>query len=211
MIKITKTSLAATLMAMAFSAPVIAGDDMVHGYVDSSRGNAVTTTRGDCVRTNFTDTQDKREACGYEKPKPVVEKSIEVVKAKTAASVTAKVDKTVVIAAGILFDFDSAELSDDGKAIILERIQSLGHEENQAEISVVGHTCSMGPEEYNKKLSIRRAASVASYIEQMKKSPDAHVEFSGAGESDPVASNDTMEGRKQNRRVVITVVGKTAK
>ncbi|TNF91907.1 MAG: OmpA family protein [Gammaproteobacteria bacterium] len=206
-----KMSLVVSMMAFAFSGSVLAGDDMVKGYVDTSRDNAVTTTRGNCVRTTIKDTDDKREACGYEKPAPVITKSIEVVKAKTAASVTARVENKVVLVAGILFDFDSAELSNDGKAIILERIQSLGHKENQAEITVVGHTCNMGPEDYNKKLSIRRAASVASFIEQMKKSPDAHVEFSGMGESEPAVSNDTKEGRMKNRRVVITAVGKTAK
>lgn len=203
-----KLGIVTTLLAFAFAAPAYSDGHMVNTYVNSAGGTAVMDTYGECVRTTRKDSKDMREDCGYKKP---VEKSVEIVATPTAVSVTAKKEQKVVIAAKILFDFDSAELSDDGKAIILERISALGHEENQAEISVVGHTDSTGPEAYNQKLSERRAETVANFIEQMKKSPDANVEHSGAGESNPVASNDTREGRQLNRRVTITAVGKLAK
>ena len=206
---VNKLGLVITLLAFVFTAPAYADEDMVYTYVNASDGSPVMDNYGECVRTTRKDSADKREACGYEKPKPAVTK-VEIVSTPTAVSVTAQAEEKVVIAAKILFDFDSAELSNDGKAIILERIYALGHEENQAEVSVVGHTCSIGPEDYNQKLSERRAEAVADFIEQMKKSPDANVEHSGAGESDPIASNDTRQGRQLNRRVTITVVGKKA-
>lgn len=200
------------VVALVFATPGYAAGDKVETYVLSNDGKPVTSTYDGCVRTTRKDSTDKREECGYEKPKPKAETmKIEMVETPTAASVTLQKDQKVVIAASILFPFDSAELSNDGKAIILERIMALGHPENSAEISVVGHTCSMGPEDYNQKLSERRAETVANFIEQMKKSPDANVEYSGVGESDPVDTNDTKEGRMNNRRVVITVVGKTMK
>lgn len=201
-----KIILMLAMAALAFVAPAFAAEDKVETYVISSDGKPVTSTYDGCVRTARKDSTDKREECGYEKPKPIM---VEMVKTPTAASVTVQKEQKVVIAASILFPFDSAELSNDGKAIILERIAALGHPENSAEISVVGHTCSMGPEDYNQKLSLRRAESVAGFIEQMKKAPDANVEYTGVGESDPVDTNDTKEGRMNNRRVVITVVGKT--
>ncbi|MCW8964124.1 MAG: OmpA family protein [Gammaproteobacteria bacterium] len=193
-----------SLAAFMLSAPVFADSHgMVNGYVTGSSG-ALMSSYEKCVRTTMKDSTKKLEDCGY---KPMVEKSLEVVATPTAVSATKRVGKQVVLAAGILFDFDSAELSDDGKLIIVERIAALGHKENKAEIQVVGHTDSTGPEAYNQKLSERRAMSVARFIEQMKASPDANVEAIGKGESEPFKSNDTREGRAANRRVEITAVG----
>ena len=183
------------------------GHGMVNGYLKESVGGVVTSSSGECVRTTFKNSTDKLEACGY---KPMVEKSIEVVATKTAVSATAKVGKEVIIAAGILFDFDSAKLSDNGKLVILERIAALGHKENKAEVRVIGHTDSTGPEAYNQALSERRAKSVATFIEQMKQSPDTNVEYIGKGESEPLQSNDTREGRAANRRVEIIAAGVVA-
>jgi OOP family OmpA-OmpF porin len=197
-------TLALTLSAFALAIPAMADEDIVNGYVVSSSGKAVTSSSGECVRTNPKNSMDKREDCGYKKP---VEKSMEIVATPTAVSVTAKQAKEIVIAAAILFGFDSDVLSDDGKLVILERIATLGHEKNKAEVQVIGHTDSTGPEAYNQKLSERRAQSVATFIEQMKQSPDANVEASGMGESQPIASNDTKEGRAANRRVKIIVTG----
>jgi OOP family OmpA-OmpF porin len=196
--------------ALAFAVPAYAEEEMVDGYVVSNDGKAVTSTYDDCVRTTRKDSMDKREECGYEQPKPKTV-TVEMVETPTAASITVQKEQKVVIGASILFAFDSAELSDDGKAIILERIAALGNPENKAEVSVVGHTDSTGPEAYNQKLSESRAQTVAEFIEQMKESPDTNVEYSGVGESDPVDTNDTKEGRMNNRRVVITVVGKMMK
>jgi OOP family OmpA-OmpF porin len=71
-------------------------------------------------------------------------------------------------------------------------------------IEVAGHTDSRGAEAYNQDLSERRANAVATYLR------DAGVTNSvsarGYGESQPVASNDTDEGRQQNRRVVLRVL-----
>jgi len=123
---------------------------MVNGYVTGSSG-VLMSTYEKCVRTTMKDSTNKLEACGYKQP--MVEKSLEVVATKTAVSATKRVGKQVVLAAGILFDFDSAELSEDGKLIIVERIAALGHKENKAEIQVVGHTDSTGPAAHNQKLS----------------------------------------------------------
>jgi len=202
-------ALVISMSAFAFSTSVMAADDKVETYINSSSGEAVTSTYGDCVRTTRKDSTDKREACGYAKP---VTKKMEIVKTPTAVSVTAKIDEEVMIAAAILFDFDSDVLSDDGKLVIDERIARFSdYKKTNIEIKVIGHTDSTGPEAYNQKLSERRAQSVGSYIEKMKQSPDANVEAVGMGESKPMASNDTKEGRAANRRVKILVTGTAQK
>jgi outer membrane protein OmpA-like peptidoglycan-associated protein len=100
------------------------------------------------------------------------------------------------------FALNSAELTDSDKAQLdqvgdLLKNPKLGF--INAEIN--GYTDSTGSDAYNMGLSQRRADSVASYL----KSKGATQTFTvkGYGESDPVASNDTADGRAQNRRVVI--------
>ncbi len=98
------------------------------------------------------------------------------------------------------FDFDSAVLKPEMKAALrdlAERIKaSPGHEK----ITIIGHTDSIGPEEYNMKLSLRRAEAAAEYLRSLG-IDDITVE--GRGESEPIASNATREGRAQNRRIEI--------
>ena len=201
--------LVASLSVLVFSSSAMAEDKMVHGYVTSSSGKEVTTTYGDCVRTTMKDAAIKPGECGY--PMPMTKK-LEIVKTPTAVSVTAKIDEEISIAAAILFAFDSDVLSDDGKLIIVERIARFSdYKKSNIEVRVIGHTDSTGPEAYNQKLSERRAQSVASFIETMKQSPDANVEALGMGESQPIASNDTREGRTTNRRVKIFVTGTVQK
>jgi OOP family OmpA-OmpF porin len=74
----------------------------------------------------------------------------------------------------------------------------------QANVEVVGYTDTSGAASYNQKLSEKRAQSVANALEA--EGIDAsRITVSGQGENNPIASNDTHEGRVQNRRVEITV------
>jgi OOP family OmpA-OmpF porin len=73
-------------------------------------------------------------------------------------------------------------------------------------IVAVGHTDSVGTDEYNQKLSVRRSDAVKAYI--ISRGIDAKRVFSeGKGEKQPVADNKTKDGRAKNRRVEIEVVG----
>jgi len=201
--------LVASLSVLVFSSSAMAEDKMVEGYVVDSSGKKVTSTYDDCVRTTIKNAAIKPGECGYPVP---MKKKLEVVKTPTAVSVTVKIDEEVMVAAAILFDFDSDVLSDDGKLVIVERIARFSdYKKSNIEIEVIGHTDSTGPEAYNQQLSERRAQSVASFIEKMKQSPDANVEASGMGESKPIATNDTKEGRAKNRRVKILATGTAQK
>lgn len=110
----------------------------------------------------------------------------------------------VRLSADALFDFDKAVLKADGKAkldTLVERLKGV----NIEVVIAVGHTDSVGTEAYNQRLSLARAESVKAYL--VSKGVDGkRIRAEGRGESQPVASNATAEGRARNRRVDIEVV-----
>ncbi len=71
----------------------------------------------------------------------------------------------------------------------------------ELKISIEGHTDSVGDDAANQDLSKRRAASVKAYLMEKYSIEDARLQSQGFGESKPVDSNDTPEGRQNNRRV----------
>jgi outer membrane protein OmpA-like peptidoglycan-associated protein len=73
-------------------------------------------------------------------------------------------------------------------------------------LSVEGHTDSIGSDDYNQQLSEKRAASVREYLVQQGIASDSIV-ATGFGKTSPVATNDTPEGRQQNRRVELVLSG----
>ena len=101
-----------------------------------------------------------------------------------------------------LFDFDSAELTDEAKENLDKVAAYLSSSDIKVEVG--GHTDNMGSEEYNKALSQRRAESVINYL--VGKGIDkARLTAVGYGKDKPVATNDTEEGRHQNRRIEFKV------
>ena len=134
------------------------------------------------------------------------EVSQELVITETAVSHTVIVDDHFSLDGAVLFPFDSAALSDDGKAIIDERIVKYrGKVQDMLDIDVVGYTDSVGDEEYNQTLSVERAQAVADYIDAQTDIPHNEVKVRGKGES--MAEGDTAEDRAVERRVIINVTG----
>jgi outer membrane protein OmpA-like peptidoglycan-associated protein len=76
-----------------------------------------------------------------------------------------------------------------------------------ANVRIEGHTDSLGPDQYNQRLSQKRAESVKRYLVQQFALPPERVLAEGYGKSRPVAPNDTPEGRGQNRRVQVVNLG----
>lgn len=112
----------------------------------------------------------------------------------------------IAIAAASMFAFDSAELSDDGKAVIEEYRNSLSNELTESYmVLVVGHTDTSGDATYNDQLSLKRAQSVADYLVATGANEEA-IRVIGRGSREPIASNETLEGRMENRRVDILLV-----
>jgi|TARA_B100000614_G_scaffold225675_1_gene215511 outer membrane protein OmpA-like peptidoglycan-associated protein len=92
---------------------------------------------------------------------------------------------------------------------VLNSVAIVLKEYNQTLIDVTGHTDSTGSDQYNLELSQRRAQSVANYL--MAQGLDSRRFYIlGAGESQPIATNDTAAGREQNRRVEIRLSPLTA-
>ena len=113
---------------------------------------------------------------------------------------------TIEVPAASMFAFDSAELNDSGKAVIEEYRSSFGSELTDSYlVLVVGHTDTSGNARYNDELSFKRAQSVVDYLVSTGTKEDA-VRVIGRGSREPIASNDTLEGRMQNRRVDILLV-----
>ena len=104
---------------------------------------------------------------------------------------------------GIFFDFNSADLRGESTPV-LEQIQSTMEEHSELRIVIEGHTDSVGDEETNQELSERRAQAVVRYLEEHS-IDGARMTAVGKGEGEPVADNDTPEGRAENRRVVLRV------
>jgi len=129
---------------------------------------------------------------------------------KTGVSVTRAGDNiTLNMPGNITFKTDSADLN----ASFFDVLNSVGkvvNEFGQTVIEVAGHTDSTGSDEYNQALSQRRADAVSAYLETRSVRADRVITI-GAGESHPVASNDTPEGRQLNRRVELTLVPLTSK
>ncbi|PSV37980.1 hypothetical protein C9J44_06370 [Photobacterium sp. GB-27] len=100
------------------------------------------------------------------------------------------------------FAFDSSTIT-TGDAAKLAPFEKRLKEQDAAKIYVVGHTDSRGSEAYNQTLSVKRAEAVADALRQHLNMDSTRIIAQGRGESDPVASNQTEEGREQNRRVDI--------
>ncbi|MHA6608513.1 OmpA family protein [Photobacterium damselae] len=100
------------------------------------------------------------------------------------------------------FAFDSTELSAGDRAKLAPFEQRL-QAQDAAQIYVVGYTDSKGSEAYNQKLSVKRADAVAEALRSVMNVDSSRIIAEGRGESNPVASNATAEGRAQNRRVEI--------
>lgn len=82
----------------------------------------------------------------------------------------------------------------------------LANERASARVEVSGHTDSVGPEEFNQRLSVQRAETVKAFLAERGVAPE-RISVVGYGESLPRDSNDTIEGRRLNRRVEIRAIG----
>ncbi|WP_447046298.1 OmpA family protein [Vreelandella sp. H-I2] len=104
-----------------------------------------------------------------------------------------------VILKEVNFEFDSAQLTSTARSVLDGVAERLVNNPG-VRVSIEGHTDSRGSDAYNKDLSQARAQSVATYLNQRGVSSD-RMQAVGYGEEFPIATNETEEGRFQNRRV----------
>ncbi len=215
----------AVLIALAsVSAFAVAADKAPQkGYLTDSDNDVVKSGFGLCWHTGFWTPADAIEGCdgmlqkaapaasGVQlvtplpagEPTPYVEPAPVVAAAPVAAAPTA--DK-VTFEADAFFDFDKSVLKPAGKAKLSDLVSKLQGTDIEVVVAT-GHTDAIGSDAYNMKLSLRRANAVKAFLVS-KGIPADRVFVEGKGESQPVASNKTREGRAKNRRVEVEVVGR---
>jgi outer membrane protein OmpA-like peptidoglycan-associated protein len=103
----------------------------------------------------------------------------------------------------VLFGFDRSDLTSGASANLYKMVNVL-QKYPDTDIEIIGHTDSKGTDAYNQDLSERRATTVAAYL-RGKGIKDSRLTTKGMGESDPIATNDTDEGRTLNRRVEFVI------
>ncbi|GEM_PF-710965 len=121
-----------------------------------------------------------------------------------------KVEKTsegtkLTVPERVLFDFNEFILKPEAKNA-LNVVADVIRENNPRVIQVTGYTDNVGDEDYNLKLSLQRAQSAADYLMYCQGLDPGKFKIEGKGESNPIATNDSEEGRAKNRRVEIKLI-----
>lgn len=194
--KIFSAALVAGVFSTAFTMSAIAHNEGT--YVTGS-GNPVLSSSGTCVQ--HTNGGDESMGC-FPQPEPVAAPEPE------PAPEPVRYESAVSLSGDTLFATNSSDISAEGLSALNDlasKIAALG-DVSISGITVVGHADSRGEDSYNQALSERRAKSVADYLVS-RGVKESIISSQGRGESAPVASNDTSEGRAQNRRVEITLEG----
>jgi OOP family OmpA-OmpF porin len=107
----------------------------------------------------------------------------------------------------LYFGFNETVLTQESERQLQELLAALGDAELKSyHFQLGGHTCSIGSDAYNQKLSERRAEAVKAWLVK-NGYPADRLQVIGFGKKKPVADNSTEEGRKLNRRVEIRTLG----
>ena len=130
-----------------------------------------------------------------------MDKQAKEIESKVPGAKVERVGEGIVVefSEKILFGFNESNLN-AGASTNLDKLTLILKEYPDTDIEVQGHTDSKGTDEYNMGLSEKRASSVATYL-RGKGVPSGRIRTKGFGETAPVATNDTEDGRAQNRRV----------
>ncbi len=217
------------LLSVAMAAAILTGCGTLAGggsnetreatasYVASSSGSVITAGDG-CLHSSAFDAEASIGSCEGEEEEVMAAKSEKTEEAPAAvapppppppppppapAPAPAAEVERVVLSGRALFPYDSAQLTGQGNREMTTLIEKLSSYSDIELIDVVGHADSRGAAEYNQGLSERRAETVKATLQGAF--PNVPVTASGLGETAPVASNDTAEGRRLNRRVEIRV------
>ena len=113
------------------------------------------------------------------------------------------VSEVITLNGNVLFAYNQSDLMPEARSE-LDSLMAKLQGADVVSVKVIGHTDSQGSDAYNQKLSERRASSVAAYLLSQGLAPNK-LTSEGRGESQPVADNDTEEGRAQNRRVELHI------
>ncbi|WP_435105268.1 OmpA family protein [Nocardiopsis synnemataformans] len=110
---------------------------------------------------------------------------------------------SIILSSDVLFETNSADLSPDAEEII-QQVASEIDDASSSTVSIDGHADNTGNESINLPLSQKRAETVESVLADLVTRSGISFEVEGHGASEPIANNDTEEGRERNRRVSVT-------
>jgi outer membrane protein OmpA-like peptidoglycan-associated protein len=113
----------------------------------------------------------------------------------------------VMFDSGLLFDTDSDVIKGDARTNLDALAASLS-KYSKSDLMIVGHTDATGSDSHNMALSKRRAASASRYLRAQ--GVTRNIRALGRGEMEPIAANDTDDGRRQNRRVEVAIYASSA-
>jgi outer membrane protein OmpA-like peptidoglycan-associated protein len=137
----------------------------------------------------------------------LLSRAIEIDISEPLKKLNAEVDKEFIrikLASDILFDFDKYVITADAENILKNLIPIL-NKYDRCEVSIIGHTDSIGNNAYNDRLSLQRANACRDWILQNIAMKYQTFASKGMGESRPLVPNDSPENRKKNRRVEIAI------
>jgi len=138
----------------------------------------------------------------YAPNQPLTQPPLLVRPSEVVSRVTLRGDDT-------FFDFDRTDIKPQGQRVLNQVVEQANALQELEVVIAVGHTDYIGSDEYNQDLSERRAESVKTYL--ISQGIEAgRIRTEGRGKTQPIASNATPEGRAQNRRVEIEIVGTRA-
>lgn len=220
----TKTLILADIAAALLPGMSIAQDSRSQGYLVDSYGNNITTSSntGLCWRSSDWTPARSVEPCDpvvkkAEAPAPRVAAAAPPPQKPAAAPALAPArmaPQSINLSADALFAFDKSVLKPEGKATMDDFARQLSGAQYEA-IFVTGHTDRFGGNEYNQKLSERRANAVKDYLVS-KDVPANRINADGKGETQPVTRSGDCKGAKNvkviaclqpDRRVHVEVTG----
>ena len=205
---IRKTLILATALALAACAPddpnrrakvgaavgAVAGA-VIGNQARSDRGKIVGAVAGAAAGAAIGNYMDKQQQALEEQL--AAERQAHQIELERVRQDTIKLN----LSSEVSFDYNRASLKPSFYPA-LNKIASVIRQHDKTSVEVIGHTDSRGSEEYNQRLSERRAEAVANYLIGRGVDP-SRITTSGRGESEPRATNSTEAGRQLNRRVEI--------
>ncbi len=111
----------------------------------------------------------------------------------------------ITMKSSVLFEFGKWDLKPEAKQELHQAVSSI-RKFPHARIIIEGHTDRVGSDASNQELSVKRAGAVRNYLMKTEKLEGYKIEVQGYGESRPIASNETEEGRERNRRVELILI-----
>ena len=167
-----------------------------HRDADQARGDA-DQARGDADQARIDTSVAKAATATAEEQSADLLRQLDTLQAKVT-------DRGLVVTLGdVLFATGRAELRSSAN-VHLDKLAAFLSKYPDRSVAIEGHTDSVGGSQYNQDLSLRRANTVGAYLTRQGV-VSGRISTLGKGEDDPVAANDSADGRQQNRRVEVII------